>query len=225
MGNFAQSDNPFLQSRALWNDLYGDVQIKLENAYRVIFILAVVIVIAMISMVVMASQSHVKPYLTVLHGSDVLTVRDTESTEFATLQPKLAELLARQFIQHARAVSSDATMNTQHQIHAFAHVAGPAVTWLKTQFQHDPSDEEPMRHVIVDTVLMKSEKTLDVRWSEDTLDAKSGERLNRQHYSAELNFTFQPPSNDTSVAEHNPLGFYITHILVAKDRVPAEENS
>lgn len=216
------SNNPYLQSRALWNDLYGHVQTKLENANRIIVILALVIVVAVVSMLWVSSRHQVKPYLTVLHGNQLLTTHDTASDEFDHLMPKLAIVMSEEFIQHSRSFSHDASMNKEHQIDAFAHATGPAVVWLKTQFRDVLVNQIRRVHVI--NILMKTNRTLSVRWSEDTLDAKSGERLSREFYSGEMQFAFQEPSSDEEIAFYNPLGFYITQIVFGKEQGVIEEN-
>lgn len=218
----AQSDNPYLQSRAMWNDLYGDVQTRLENAYRIILLLAVVIVIAIIGMVTMASQSRVQPYLTVLHGNEMLTVHDAHSSDFHTLKPLLAQMQAKQFIRQARSYSVDAQVNRQQLINAYSHALGPAVSWLKSQVRESHSS---LTQVFIETVLLKSDKTLDIRWREQTLHRKTGEVITTQHYSAELTYRFQPEQADSELSEQNPLGFFITHVVMSKDHGITQERA
>ena len=221
MKSVSELNNPYLQSRALWNDLYGDIQSKLEHAYRLIVVLSSVIVLSVIGLVWMAMQDQVKPYLTVLHGNQVLTLHEAASAEFQSLKPKLAEIFSKQFIQDARSHSVDSTMNTQRQIQSYAHASGTAVSWLKAQWREKAL--ESLRHVQVQSVLIKTDRTISLRWSEETLDPKSGEPLHRDYYTAELQYAFQAPSHDSELAGRNPLGFYVTDIVVGKELATSEE--
>ena len=127
--------NPYLQSKVLWNDLYGSLQVKLENSYRIIFILSLVIVLALIGFIIVAGESKVIPYVTVIHGNEVLTLDRSRPQELKTWQPKLAGFFARNFIQYARSVSADAEVNAQNKVAAFALASGATTERLKTFYR------------------------------------------------------------------------------------------
>lgn len=222
MKSISEVNNPYLQSRALWNDLYGDIQTKLDNAYRLLAVVSAVLIVSVLSVVWMAMQHQVKPYLTVLHGSQALTLHEEASSEFQALKPKLAQIYSKQFIEAVRSRSVDDTMNRQHQIEAYSHASGEAVSWLKQQWQQTSS--EFLRHIHVNTVLIKTDRTMSLRWTEETRDPKSGETLQRDQYTADMQYTFQAPSSDSELAARNPLGFYVTHIVVGKEQALPEEN-
>jgi len=210
-------NNPYAQSRALWDDLYGSVQLRLQNAYRVIAALALALVICMICLSMLSLKSTVKPYVALLRGDELITVKSFQSPESEAIKPQLAIQLAKQFILASRTVSLDEHINQQYHVQAYSYIAGSASDVLKSylaarQLQHLQSAQ-------VTTVLMKSPQVLDIRWQEDERNRATGELIRSSHYSAELTFSFQKPSHDLIVSEHNPFGFYITSLVWARDRV------
>jgi len=214
------ADNPYLQSRALWDDIYGSLQDKLENAYRIIFILASVIAIAIVALVIMATHNRIQPYLAVLHGDEVLTVHDMQSSDFNTLKVKLATVIAKEFIQTTRSVSLDDDVNRRHRIQAFSFVAGPAMQTLKRYYEKEDAKSQtnrPLTHAVIQTVLIKSSHSLLLRWQELQLDRHTGDILARDYYTAELTYAFQPKKPNAIIASHNPLGFTISDFAWAKE--------
>lgn len=216
MSDLNVSHNPYLQSRSLWNDMYGSIQVKLQNAYRIIFILAVVIIVLALSLVVVSGRSHIKPYLVVLKGNDVLTVNEFSSPDFNRLQSKLAVILAEQFLVNARAWSSDRAVNQSNHIKALSVVSNEATKILKTYFAN-AKDSVVSRQILIHTVLLKSPHTLDLRWQEILRDNQSGELLGQQDYSAQITFMFNDPHLSEQQKAFNPLGFYITQLVWARD--------
>lgn len=216
----AANENPYLQSKLLWNDLYGDIETKLENAYRIIAILSGVIAIAIIGFIIIAGQSRVQPYVTVLHDNDLLTVTDVNAVDAKSFKPKLALMMAKQFILAARTVSVDRTINQNNRLKAYAMVRGAATKRLSEYYEsHNPDliAGKAIRSVQITTLLQKSDKTLDIRWQEEVRGRKSGEVIESRPYSAEITFNFDKTSNNRVIAEQNPLGFYIGQLVWAED--------
>lgn len=214
------SDNPYIQSRLMWNDLYGDLQLKLENAYRIIVVLSIVIAIAMIGFVVIAGQSRVKPYLTVLHGNTLLTTADSQSNSFQQFKPKLAQLLTKQFLDAARTVSVDHKVNQSNSLKTYAFVRGAATRTMGDFYKaHNPNQiaKTQVRSIHVTSLLVRSEHTFDLRWQEEVRDVKTGVVVESEPYSAEITFAFDEPSKNDLIASINPMGFYVEQIIWAKD--------
>ncbi len=216
MSDLNVSHNPYLQSRALWNDMYGSIQNKLQNAYRIIFIFAVVVVILALGLVMISGRSQIKPYLAVLKGNEILTVNEFTSPDFKPLQTKLAVILAEQFLVNSRALSSDSDVNQTNRIKALSVVSNEATRILKDYFNAEVSSNVT-RQVLIHTVLIKASNTLDLRWQEVLRDKQSGELLSQQDYSAQISFIFDGDHLSEQQRVFNPLGFYITHLAWAKD--------
>src|SRR3990167_10091998 len=91
--------NTYIESRTLWNDVYGNLQTKLENSYRVIFCLSLTIIISIVGLIIVACQPKIKPIPFVLHGNDVITLNDQQSAAFNDVKPKLSLVLVENFIR------------------------------------------------------------------------------------------------------------------------------
>ncbi len=209
------ANNPYLQSRALWNDLYGSIQTKLENSYRIIFILSLVILSAIIGLVVIASETKIKPMPFIVHGNEVLTVANANTAEFQSLKPTLAAYFIKQFIRNARAISSDGEANANNKIAALSFTTGEATQVLKEFYEENNPNtiaQQQVKNITITSVLPKSAHTVDIRWREDSRNVHSGERVQTQNYIAHLNYHYQTPPQNEIILRHNPLGLAITHL-------------
>ena len=215
------ANNPYLQSRALWNDMYGSIQTKLENSYRVIFVLSLVILTTVIGLVIIAGETKIKPMPFIVHGNEVLTVANTNTAEFQSLKPVLATYFIKQFIRSARTVSVDGQANANNKIAALSLVTGEATQVLKEFYEKNNPNllaQQWVKNIIITSVLPKSTHTLDVRWQEDWRNVHSGELIQSQHYIAQLNYHYQTPSQNEIILRHNPLGLAITHLAWSLDQ-------
>lgn len=210
-------DNPYLQSKALWNDLYGSVEERLKVAYRLIVIMAISLGVCSIGLMVLASHSPIQPYVTVVHGNELVSLTRFDQPGLDTFKPKLATLLVRDFIQKARGVSLDQKINQQHFIDALSMTSGPATPVLK--IFHATLLPNVLIETEITSLIVESQHGMHVRWQEVKRDAKSGEIVATEQYSAELTFQFGVASENSRIAEHNPLGFYITSLAWSQDHV------
>lgn len=213
--------NTYLESRTLWNDVYGSLQTKLENSYRIIFCLSVVITIAMVGFVMIASNPKIKPMPFVLHGNDIITMSDQNAAAFNTLKPKLSLLLAQDFIRHARMISSDNTVNANNHIAALSVAQGAAAEALKNYFQTQNIDQlskTTTGNVQINSVLAESDHTLEIRWTEESRNTQSGDVINTTQYIADMTYAFDAPSSNPIILKNNPLGFVITHLSWSQDQ-------
>lgn len=217
----ALSKNPYLQSKALWNDMYGDLEDKLCRSQRLNMLFLGVIAIALIGFVIIAGQSKVEPIPFIIHGNEVVTVADTRSRDYQGLQPKLAIYFIKQFIRNVRSVSTDGTMNAVHKIAALSFVKNDAVEILKEFYEkHDPNVValKFVKDISITSILKVSLDTFNVRWREDWRNNRTGEHVRTKHYIAELKFQFDDPSDNVAILKNNPLGFYITHLSWSLDQ-------
>ncbi len=196
--------------------MYGDIEMKLVRANLVIIVLCLLLVISTMGLIIMSMKSRVQPYVTVLHGNELLTLTKFDQPKLATLKPKLAMLLGREFIQKTRGVSIDADINQSNFIYALSMTSGAATGVVK---DHQNKQSKNIVNLQITSVILQSPHVIDIRWLETMRDPKTGERLNSQHYSAELTFQFQPTSKNQLIAKNNPLGFYITNVAWSQDNV------
>ena len=216
--------NPYLQSKVLWNDMYGSLQLKLENSYRIIFILSCVILLAMIGFIIVAGESKVQPYVTVIYGDEVLTLDQSSYRELQALHPKLTLFFTKNFIRYARGVSADGDVNVQNKVAAYAFVSGAATERLAQFYQKNNSDtiaRHAVKEIHITSVLRTSAHTIEVRWREDWHAVLSGKLQRSQRYIAQLTYRFHQPSQNHRILRVNPLGFYITQISWSEDHYTA----
>lgn len=215
------SNNPYLQSKVLWNDMYGSLQTKLENSYRIIFILSLVIVMAIIGFIVVAGESKVKPYVTLIHGDEILTLDQTSDRDVHALEPKLSLYFTKQFIRTARSISADSDVNAENQIAAYALTAGAATERLNTFYRnHSPDSiaEQRLNDIHITSVLRTSAHTIEVRWKTIWHDVHTGKEQMTRYYIAQLTYQFEKPSENPRILRVNPLGFYITQLSWSEDQ-------
>lgn len=216
----AVSKNPYLQSKVLWNDMYGSLQVKLENSYRIIFILSLVIALAIVGFIVVAGESKVKPYVTVIHGDEVLTLDQTSAHEIQALHPRLAFFFTKNFIRSSRGVSVDGDVNAENKMGAYALVAGAATEQLKAFYAKNNPDtiaRHAVKGIHITSVLRLSAHTMEVRWKEDWHDVRSGKLQQTKDYIAQLSYQFEKPSINLRILRVNPLGFVITQLSWSQD--------
>jgi len=216
-----ENKNAYLESRALWNDVYGSIQTKLENSYRIIFCLCIALIIAIIGLVIVASETKIKPMPFVLHGDDIISLNEQNSASFNTMKPTLSLILAKDFIRHARAQSSDQTVNANIHIAALSTVTGAASKILQDFFQSEnanPSSQQTTKNISITSVLRETKHAFEIRWSEETRNAQTGDVINTAQYIADITYTFDAPSSNPIILKNNPLGFVITHLSWSQDQ-------
>lgn len=213
--------NSYLESRALWNDVYGGLQTKLENSYRIIFCLSIVIAIAIVGFVIVAGETKIKPMPFVLHGNDIITLSEQNDAAFDSIKPQLSLILAKDFIRHTRMVSSDNAVNAHNHIAALSVVRGSAAEVLKNYFQtHDVNQlsQTTTKNIVINSVLAESNKSLEIRWSEETRNAQSGDVISTAQYIADVTYAFQAPSSNPAILKNNPLRFVVTNLSWSQDQ-------
>lgn len=65
-----KTNNPYLQSRLLWDELYGNTQTRLENSYRMIWLLVMSVLATIAGIIYVSTQSQIKPYVAVIRDND-----------------------------------------------------------------------------------------------------------------------------------------------------------
>ncbi|MDF1761034.1 MAG: type IV secretion system protein [Coxiellaceae bacterium] len=212
--------NPYLQSRAMWNELYGNLQIKLENCYRIVFILSVALIISMISLIVIAGESKVKSVPFIVHGDDLLTLTNEQQLPAKQLHSRLSFYFIKQFIAASRAVSADGVINSNNTIKAYALSQGEATGVLKAYYEkNDPNAlaTHKVRDIEITSLLRESKSTIDVRWFERLRDVHTGLLIKKTPYIARISYQYQKPSTDQTILHYNPLGFVITYLSWSVD--------
>lgn len=215
-------DNPYLQSRVLWNDVYGETQKALHVSRGFNAFLVIGIIISIAGMVYLANQRAIKPYPFIIHGEHVLTSTEESQAAVEHLKPQLANVLAKGFIRNVRAVSTDSYVNRERQMAALAVLNQEALGVVEQFYQTHQANtlaKTKINNVKITSVLQSSPQTLVIRWQETWRHVKTGEVLAREQYIGEMVYQFDTPSTHELVLKHNPLGFYITHLTWSLEKI------
>ncbi len=203
-------DNPYLKGREAWNDLYGTQTIKLENAYRIIGLMALAVVVAMIGFVVVAGQSKVEPYIVQVQDNHVLGV--TPADQKMPISTQLVSYFIDQFITDSRSVRADNAVQKTYSSTAYALTKGQASNTVKQYFDgNDPFslNQKITRDVEINYTMPVSAHSYQVGWTETTRDL-SGDLLTQESYVAVISYEFG--SVISGLENYNPFGIYLTNI-------------
>lgn len=211
--------NPYLQSKALWNDLYGDTVNALTHSRRLNILLGGLLLLCVIGLIISAGRTKIRTVPFIVHGDEVITL--TDSSQSAGLTEKLAPYFAGQFIRSSRSVSTDTAVNAGEKIAAYSFVSGAAAEILKNFYLKNNADiisQHFVKNIDVTSVLSLSPHTFSIRWRENFRNAQSGELIKSQNYIAQLTYSYKKPSQNETVLKNNPMGFYITELSWAPDQ-------
>ncbi|MBN1683990.1 MAG: type IV secretion system protein [Gammaproteobacteria bacterium] len=207
--------NPYLQSRALWLDIYGDAESRYRKSRRLNFYLLTAMCLCILGIIYMGSKSKFIPYLVELKDGLVVHAEVAKNSNFSTVQPKLATFFIQEFIQSARSVSVDGYIEKNYQQKAYAFTQGPGTTELNAFYKaHDPYEIVKKRtiSVSINYVNRLPTQAFQVGWMEISHDSQTGDLLSQKRYVGEFEFKWDKPSQSTFILKHNPFGFYITNI-------------
>jgi len=215
-------NNPYLQSRILWNDVFGQTEKYLHFSLGLNAVLVLGLAVSVAGTVILANQRSIKPYPFIIHGEHVLTSTEESQAAVEHLKPQLANVLAKGFIKNLRRVSTDKHVNRERQMAALAVTNQEALAVTQKYFQQHQTDKiakKQVNDVKITSSLQSSEHTMVIRWQETWRAPNTGEVLKQEHYVAEIVYQFDTPSTHELVLKHNPLGFYITHLSWSLEKV------
>jgi len=215
-------NNPYLQSRTLWNDVFGQTEKYLHFSLGLNAVLVLGLIASAAGIVILANQRSIKPYPFIIHGEHVLTSTEESQAAVEHLKPQLANVLAKGFIKNLRRVSIDKHVNYERQMAALAVTNQEALAVTQQYFEKHQIDsiaKKQVNAVKITSSLQNSEHNIVIRWQEIWRTPKTGEVLKQEHYVAEISYQFDTPSTHELVLKYNPLGFYITHLSWSLEKV------
>lgn len=214
-------DNPYLQSRALWHDLYGDVESRLRKSQRLNIVLCASVFVLTLGLVITAHQTKIKSIPFIIHGNHIITAIDRVALDKQPmLKAKLMLYSAKRFIKEARQVSIDSAINRRYQLSTLSKVQHSALATLKAFYQQrNNQPHKRVNQVNITSVLQRTAHTVVIRWQEVWQDQQTGKPCGTIHYVAELSYHSQAPSQNEMIVKYNPLGFYIDQLSWSKDEV------
>ncbi len=212
-----ETDNPYLQSRLLWQDLYGDIYTHCRHAQCLNRLLIALLALVFFGALHLVHRSRVELVPFLIHGHEVVTATQLSAPTFKAIQPTLARYFAENFIQAARSRTGDAAVDHERQLKALAFTTGDATTTLTRDQAARTADSNNIT-VTVTSILQESSHILDVRWLEVHRDQQRHTVLSTSRHWARLIYRFGPPSTQAVILKHNPLGFYLQDIHWAIDQ-------
>lgn len=211
-------NNPYLQSKLMWNDLYGDIEDKLRFSRIIIVLLSILLTITLIAIIVLSLQSKIRPIPFIIHGNEVLLSID-KYNDFNSIKPKLSLLLLRNFVQNARTVTVDKLLAREYQIAAFSFTQDMATQNLRDFYQQQNNDKPLSKTIKITSILKKSPYSVTVRWNEYTYAGENSNKFIKNSFIANLHFIFGKISNNNTILRYNPFGFYIDRFDWSKEKI------
>lgn len=208
-------NNPYLQSRALWLDIYGNAEDRYKQSRKLNFRLLVLVGLCILGIIYIGSQSKYIPYVVQVQNGQVIYTGAASSSNFDTMKPALAKFFIQDFVKSARSVSVDGYIEKNNQKKSYALTDGAATTELNTFFkERDPYSVVKKRTISVNVnyVNQLPNQAFQVGWTEISRDSQSGQMLYQKQFVGEFDFKWDVPSQSEFILQNNPFGFYVTNI-------------
>ncbi|MGH7812401.1 MAG: VirB8/TrbF family protein [Candidatus Binataceae bacterium] len=212
--------NAYLDARREWDERYADLVLGKRNWQIAAGGLLLLALILAGGIAWLANRSRYIPYVVEVDKLGyALTVPQALSPKAKpdeTARMKRYEVAA--FIRNARSVSSDPQVEHGMLNSLLAHTRGAADRFLdeyyhSADFAHNPfkTAEKGTVSVQIDSILLLSPTSYQVRWSETRRDLNGAADGGLTHWEAVLQTEIIPPNSQDSIVS-NPLGFYVTHL-------------
>lgn len=208
-------NNPYLQSRALWLDMYGNAEQRYRKARQINCRLLILVGLCILGIIYIGAQSKYIPYVVQVQNGQVIYTGAANSSNFETMKPTLAKFFIQNFVKSARAVSVDGYIEKNNQKTAYALTQGAATTELDNFFKdRDPYSIVKKRTISINVnyVNQLPNHAFQVGWTERSRDSQSGQALYQEKFVGEFDFTWNAPSQNEFILQNNPFGFYVTNI-------------
>ncbi len=209
--SITDQDSPYVKGRAAWNELYGSTVVQLENSYRIIAILAIVIILLGCVIGHIASQSRLKPYVVeVTSNGDVVTGMEATSFNGNSVPENAIKGSLYKFILYSRGVTGDPAVDQDNVYAAQALTTGNAFTTLSNFYQqNNPLILGKTEKVNVQVIyeIKRTDNSYEVAWQE-TATSLDNQPISQNEYIAEITYKL----GDVKDIRYNPLGLYITNL-------------
>jgi type IV secretory pathway TrbF-like protein len=217
-GAAASPSAAYLAARQEWLERYGDYIAQARN-WRMVALLALIVAgVALTSLVLLARQSRVVPYVVKVDrlGEAVAVARAD-----AAAQPDEVIIKAQlaRWLTAVRSVYVDAAAQRTLITEAYAMInrLGTAYGALNDHMRvHDPFERAKTETVAVqvESVLPIAGASWRVEWREE-VRSRDGGRVASTQYQASVSMSFNPPTDEAAL-RLNPTGLYINSFHWAK---------
>jgi type IV secretion system protein TrbF len=208
----------YLAARQEWLERYGDYIAQARNWRMVALLSLIVASVALTSLVLLARQSRVVPYVVKVDRlGEAVAVERAD----AAAQPDEAIIKAQlaRWLTAVRSVYVDAAAQRTLITEAYAMInrLGPAYGALNDYMRaHDPFERAKTETVAVqvESVLPIAGTSWRVEWREE-IRGRDGGRVSSTQYQASVSMSFNPPTDEATL-RLNPTGLYINSFHWAK---------
>ncbi len=204
-------DSPYVKGRAAWNELYGSTVTQLENSYRIIAMLALVIILLGCVIGHIASQSRLKPYVVeVASNGSVVTGMEASSFSGSDVPENAIKGSLYKFLLYSRGVTGDPSVDQDNVYAAQALTTGNAFTTLSNYYQqNNPLIVGKTEKVSINVLyeIKRTNNSYEVAWQETTTTL-ANEPVSQNNFIAEITYKL----GDVKDIRYNPLGLYITDL-------------
>lgn len=208
-------ERAMLDSRKIWDDIYGSAVMRYRASRRLNFILSGLLGISILGMIHIGGESKFIPYVTVVRDGQTLYGGIADQSNFDGMKGQLATYFVNHFVESARSVSVDGEMNKVLQKTAFALSTGAGRKVLSDFYvEQDPFKLAKTRTITVhiDYVNHLPGDNYQVQWTETSHNPDTGTVTGVHKFVATIQTAWAKPPQSAAVLQYNPFGFYITNI-------------
>jgi type IV secretion system protein VirB5 len=209
--------NPYVAAKGEWNRIHLELLRDRRRWQAVAGVELLVVLILAAGLVWVAGQHKTVPYVVEVDALGAArAVRPAENGRAPTDDRIIRYQLAG-FLRGARVVLADRVAMKRGLEQVYAHVRGPARTFLDEHYRtHNPFEIVKTYTVLptVTSLLPLSEKSWQVRWTEEQR-GRDGALLGKSQWEAVVRVEIRPPTTADGI-EANPFGLYVTDLRWTK---------
>jgi len=218
-GQTAALSTPYQKAGQVWDARIGEPRVQARN-WRLVALGAIAVAaIQALGTIWLSQQSRVVPYVVEVDRLGAAQAMGQLTAHFEPSDTQIAYFLAR-FIVDVRSLSSDPVVVRNNWLEAFAFATDHGSAFLSDFAQrNDPFKAIGTRTVLVQvtSVVRVSEKSFQVKWSEQIFDHDVLARA--EAWTAILSVVVKDPPN-AEVLRKNPLGLYVDAINWSRELSP-----
>lgn len=208
-------NNPYLQSRALYNDIYGNAENRYHRARILNYMLSGCLILSIIGMTYIGSQSKYIPYVVQVQDGQILYGNVANQSNISKERPLLAVYFLKRFLITARSVSVDGGNDISNEKIAFSFTSGMATKTLSDYLDnHDPIKIAQNHSITLKINYINKLKgdSYQSGWTEIYRNSTNGNIIATAKFNGTFTTKWNKPSHNLSILKRNPFGFYVTSI-------------
>jgi type IV secretion system protein VirB5 len=215
---------PFLRSKALYDDLYGSAEKRYKTSVVINIVLSIALIISIFGLISLGGQAKYIPYLVSTDGHSTQSLGTVSDEPVSDENKKvLNKYFITQFIKKMREISVDGAVEEENIAAAYSFARGSSLTNAMTYFkENNPFDiaKESITSIEKFNYIMAiSENTIKAKWREVIRDSRTGEVRQQRTMVGEFTTEWDAPSQSLQVLKSNPLGFYVKSYTWSEEQI------